>query len=672
VATNRWIELPLTAFVIAILAGCGGSTANVQNPPPPPPSKVSIIFQPQPGGSVAVGFSENVTAVVSNDPNNYGVDWSLTCQNPPNCGSLTVNGNPASHTASGAPITYTAPFSLSANSTVVEIVALATADHTQNVVAPVTITTFNSSFPAGTYILQAQGVDSSLSPYQFAAALVLDGNGNITSGEQTANYASSGSLSDANLTGSYFLGSDGRGTITINTNDSNIGLETFAFVYLSTSQALISQMDLGDAATGASAIGTMDRQTSTAAPTDGYAFVVSGTDVVKALPVVFGGILNIDSPNTISGNGSVTDEILGKKVNATALGLSGTLTAPDQFGAFTLNLSAPFGSGNKSIPLQFTGYIVDTTHIYLIETDTVASNDSPFGATAGPAIGQGTATGTLATNASFSGTYVFGIPGTDLSNANVVPNTLTAVGLFTADGTGNLNQGFTDTFLDLNTVQGSPNGGSRISAPFTGTYSVDSTGTGRATSTSITFNPEPKFGYLPAFFFYLTGNGNPPLVLEAGDNHYPSLGAGISYAQSTASAAFSGTYGFRFTQEQFGFSENDGTAELNANPNGTPQVSGLADANLGGGASQDNGFLGAFNSPGSNAPFLGTLYADPNAAFNAVFPLPPSPPMTVNYYYIDQGHGFWVETDLVDPTSPSGQVSLGYYAARTPVCDGCP
>jgi len=46
--------------------------------------------------------------------------------------------------------------------------------------------------------------------------------------------------------------------------------------------------------------------------------------------------------------------------------------------------------------------------------------------------------------------------------------------------------------------------------------------------------------------------------------------------------------------------------------------------------------------------------------------------MTVNYYYIDPGHGFWVETDLVNPTSPSGQASLGYYAARTPVCDGCP
>ena len=43
----------------------------------------------------------------------------------------------------------------------------------------------------------------------------------------------------------------------------------------------------------------------------------------------------------------MTDEILAKKLTATDLGLSGTLTTPDQFGAFTLNLTAPFGVANK-------------------------------------------------------------------------------------------------------------------------------------------------------------------------------------------------------------------------------------------------------------------------------------------------------------------------------------
>jgi hypothetical protein len=138
-------------------------------------------------------------------------------------------------------------------------------------------------------------------------------------------------------------------------------------------------------------------------------------------------------------------------------------------------------------------------------------------------------------------------------------------------------------------------------------------------------------------------------------------------------AAFTGAYGFSFVQENG--SENDGTAQMNANPTGTPQVSGLADADLGGSASQDNAFFGTFTNPTSSVPFSGTLYANPNpaqSANNNVFPLPPSPPMAVDYYFIDPDHGFWIETDLVKGNPPSGQVSFGYYAARTPVCTGCP
>ena len=687
---NRWMLILLTAFALGILAGCeGGSTANVQNPPPPPPSNITIAFQPEPSPTLNISSSENLIASVTNDPNNYGVDWSLTCGTPSNCGTLNVNGNTGSHTASGSPITYSAPSVLPSNNMIVEVVAYATADHTKNVVAPIAISTFDSGFSAGTYVLQAHGVDSSLNPYQFAAAIVLDGKGNITGGEQTANYALSGSLADANLTGSYFIGNDGRGTITIGTNDANIGgngLETFTFVYLSASRALISQMDLPitstqSAATGVSATGSMDLQASTVPPSGGYAFVISGTDVPKASPVAFGGILNIDSPNAISGNGSVVDELLGKKLNATALSLSGTLTAPDNLGSFTLNLDAPFGSTNKVIPLQFVGYIVDATHVNLIETDTVSGNASPFGLTAGFAIGQGNATGTFTTNASLSGIYVFGIPGTDLSEFNSTfglistPATFTSAGLFTADGAGNLTNGFTDTFLALNTVQGTavnPQTGAQISAPFTGTYSVDSTGTGRAASTGITFNPEPKDDYLPMLFLYLTGNGGPALVLEAGDSHYPSIGTGIAYPQSTATPALSGDYGMIFTQELSGFNENDADGPFNANSTATPpSLSGIADVNVGFGANQDQPFAGTFAAPSATGPFSGILLGTNNTLVTSVAFVPQ---IAVNYYSIDPTQGFFIETDLVNATAPEqqGQVSIGYYEARTPVCPTCP
>ena len=673
VATQRWILFLLPAAMIVSLAGCGGGSATSQNPPPPQ-SSISIAFQPEPAGSLAVGFGENLTAVVSNDSTNAGVDWSLTCQTPGNCGSLS-----ALHTASGAPTTYLAPSTIGTNNVTVEIVALATANQNRNVVAPILVSSFDSNLK-GSYVLQVQGTAANGGPtYQYAGVVVLDGNGGISSGEQTVNFLdpNTGALvskSDPILAApnSYFVGSDGRGTLTLTTGDTNIGgngVETFTLVLLGNSQAQIAQMDFGSAATGASAVGTLNPQTSTAAPSGGYAFVVSGTNVVKSLPVAFGGVFNIDQPpSTISGAGSVADEILGKKVSASAAALSGTLTAPDSFGAITLNLTASFG--NKSAPVQFTGYVVDSTHIALIETDTAAGNSSPFAATSGIAIGQGTSTGTFTGNSSFSGPYVFGVPGVDLSNSNTLPATLTSVGVFTADGSGNLTNGFTDTFLEFNTAQGTaknPQTGAQISAQFAGTYSVDSTGTGRATLSFNNFTPAPKHGYQPVFLFYLSGNGNPPLVLQGGDSSYPSIGAGIAYPQ-TAPLTFSGDYGFSFTQ-QIG-SENDGTSQLTANPQSNPpSLSGVADFNLGFGANFDQPFTGSLTAPASNGVFPGTLVGNNNVVSSLVF----TPQITGDYYAIDSTHGFFVETDLVtQDAQQNGQVSFGYYAARTPLCEGCP
>src|SRR3977135_3270276 len=75
VATSRRILLLLSATMISILTGCGGSTKTVQNPPPPPVSAVAIAFQPTPIGSIAINATAALTAVVSNDSSNGRVDW---------------------------------------------------------------------------------------------------------------------------------------------------------------------------------------------------------------------------------------------------------------------------------------------------------------------------------------------------------------------------------------------------------------------------------------------------------------------------------------------------------------------------------------------------------------------------------------------------------------------
>jgi hypothetical protein len=651
VANARRISIVLATGLSGILAGCsGGTTFNVQNPTLPIVPTVAITFQSSPPTSIPVGNTISLSAVVSNDSSNSGVDWTVTCASAGNCGSLS-----APHTASGTATVYTPPPSISGNSQPITIAAFATADHTQNVVASIAITGFAGNLK-GTYILQAQGIDSNFNPYQYAGAVVFDGNGGVTSGEQTVNFFDFNigeflSKPDAITGGSYSLGSDGRGTININTGDEDLGtggVELFSFVFLSNSQALITALPTSSLLL--SATGTMDLQTAVAAPAAGYAFVVSGTDFATGLPVATGGIFNIDSPKKISGTGSVTDQNLAGTLTAAAP-LSGTLSNPDALGAFTLNLTTPtFPTTGSS---QFTGYIVDATHIKLIESDNAQADG--IGSTVGQAIGQGSATGSFGSSAAFSGTYVFGALGQDLSAYS--PFTMTSAGVFTADGAGNVTNGAADVLLQSNSVAGTV--GVSLGGTFDGKYVVQTAGgTGRVRATFNHFSSHPLYGFSPVYMFYLTGNGNPPLVLASGDINYTFLGAGIAYPQ-TAPLTFAGPYGFSISQQNG--SENDGTGQMTAGA--TPgTLAGVVDINLASSSALlGNPFTGAFTMPGANGQFSGSITGQ-------VFEFSP---FAVNYYAVDAGHGFFVETDLADPNLPTGVVSFGYYAPRTPVCSTC-
>jgi hypothetical protein len=399
------------------------------------------------------------------------------------------------------------------------------------------------------------------------------------------------------------------------------------------------------------------------------------------MPIAFGGILNISSPTSVNG---IADEIFNKRLDpngANGVSISGSFTsAPnDSFGTVIFNLTAPFGPPNTPFTnsnLQFTAYVIDATHIQLIESDQALSTG--FGSTAGIAIGQGSAAGSFSNASLSSGTsYVFGVLGMDLSTSaqdnGALPDTWTSAGLVESNGTGDLTAGYTDASLLYNTAEGTainPQIGAQISAQITaGAYSVSPNG--RAVLNNFVLSPEPRHGYRPTLFFYLTGmsgEGHPAaLVLAAGDTsvgsvYYPSIGTGIAYQQSTAAPVFFGDYGLSFAQQNG--TENDGTGQMNVNPANTPPLSGVADASNDG---QDNDFLGTFSGPTSNVPFSGNLYANPDSTANAnAF----SVPIAVDYYYVDQDHGFWIETDLV--SAFSGQVSLGYYATRTSLCSGCP
>jgi hypothetical protein len=338
----------LTATLIAALAGCssGGGTFNVQNPPPPPPAGVSIVFHPTPPTSVVIGSATPITAVVTNDSTNAGVAWKLTCQSS-DCGTLST-----SQTQSGQATIYTPPTILSGNSEIVNISGFSIFDNTKNILASINVTAFGSNL-VGTYVFEAQGVENFL-PYQIAGAIVLDGNGHITSGQQTINFNNSAfgaleNVTDSDLSGTYFLGPDGRGTLTINTGDKDIdpdgvSPEIFGIVYLSSSQLLLSALPanyFNSTSVGLtpSGTGTMTLQTNTVLPSGGYTFAVSGADVTGTIYQAFGGILDVESNNIMTST-SVMDGLVA--INGTGLqpvfgtvAPSGTVSSPTANGVVT-------------------------------------------------------------------------------------------------------------------------------------------------------------------------------------------------------------------------------------------------------------------------------------------------------------------------------------------------
>jgi hypothetical protein len=188
-------------------------------------------------------------------------------------------------------------------------------------------------------------------------------------------------------------------------------------------------------------------------------------------------------------------------------------------------------------------------------------------------------------------------------------------------------------------------------------------GIGRVRVTPNTFSPSPVPGFHPLYIFYLTGSE--AVVLDGGDlfaaQNYASTGMGIAYPQSAGPFAFSGKYGFSLAQQSG--TESDATGQWSADSNALT-LSGLMDTSVGSSATQVNG---SFVSAGPDGRFAATL-GSPGFEFNS----PSTSGFAADFYSIDSTRGFFTETDLTDPNAPSGVVSLGYYATRTPVCAGCP
>lgn len=147
---GAWRLFPLFVIVLAALAGMAGCAVTGKTDPSSATPVITLTMTQSPPAYLSVGKAIPLSATVSNDPADAGVDWVSVCGSAPLCGSFS----PA-HTASGGTTMFTAPPEVPAHSTVT-VTALSGTNHGVQLGALVTI------FSGVTNVSITQGPPASL------------------------------------------------------------------------------------------------------------------------------------------------------------------------------------------------------------------------------------------------------------------------------------------------------------------------------------------------------------------------------------------------------------------------------------------------------------------------------------------------------------------------------
>jgi hypothetical protein len=602
----------ITATSVANPALSNSATVTVT-----PPIPISVSFATPAPASMEVNSSASLEAQILNDISaNPQVQWTVTCGGSA-CGAF----NPPT-TNNWAKAVFAAPSVIPSGSTVT-VTATSVADPTKSASATIVITPQTSTLADGTYVFQISAQPGSNA--SFITGVFVAKGGTITGGEQDTvnyqeygdsdgNYSSVGYSSFAPITGgSYSVAADGNLQIFFQQGENAVANLTGSLA--SGGHGLIAAID------GVPAGGTVDLQTSTAAPAGGYAISLYGGDGYQS-PMWIGGILNVDSQGQISGNGSLLDVVDGSAgYGGTPTGkqpiAASTVSAPDALGRITIQLNP--GASSTLQPVTLAAYVVDAQHLRLVLTgeESGYTYGSFNGVLGGSALSQGAATGKF-TAASFAGSsFVFGASGWDTHGLLQVAGVLTP----SSDGslTGTLN------WNDLNTKPQEP-------LPLTGTWTIDPTG--RVALSNLTDGS--TFNY--NLHLYLTGDGGGLLLSNDTDDVF----SGQVFQQQSSpftAASLIGMYGLNATLAPIGAASAPATGTVTASPDGDADAfAGYADT---GDGAEDFAVSGRF-APASNGVFQGTI--------TGLNPAARSTASSFTLYLIDGTQGVAIETDSTQLT----------------------
>ncbi len=613
--SRRIVLLFFAVLGLAVLSACGNG---IDKLPGVSSGALTVQITQPPPASLLAGTTAGLVANVVNDTKSGQVTWSCTPVGA--CGTF----NPST-TGYQIGTLYTAPVAppngpITPNLQYgVVITATSVTDSTKSASANVTIPQRYAFVLAGYASLGMVG------------SIILDGNGNVTSGE--ADWSQNGAYSGMSLTGTYSLDASGHGFLSLNLVNTIYGTfpQTQGITATSNSHLVIAEEDQFNGLT-IGGVGSMDLQT--AAPSfsmsqisGGYSFTLAGYSAAKSANASWGGVFTADGAGNITGG--IFDENGGGGSAYSSVPFTGTYTAPDASGRGIITLSATPDTPNAST--QYAYYIVTPGTLRLTTMTNVGN-----AANTGSAIGQGAV---ATTNSAVSGNFIFSDYGfTSIANGGEQG---AAAGQFDADGSGHITAGI----IDVNSF-----GTATTSSLAGSTYSISGSPRGTFTaSTGQTYNvylTDPTINLLDPNNTSGTGGA---LFLETD----AATTVGVVIPQSDPTAMPSGDYAIVLSDQENPPNSDGGlTGQFAVSTTNAGTYSGEGDFQ-GTGSSNATPIVGplsgTFTADGANpGRFTGSITTAP--AFPAG-PIGSATPGTenVSYYMANGSQGFIIETDSIAP-----------------------
>jgi len=587
---------------------------SIRTPPP-----LQITTASLPNGTTAMGYSGPLNATGGVPP----YTWSITAGQLPS-GLTLASQNNGTGSISGTPILVGAS-NFTVGVTDSEIPAVTKTASFSITIAPNANNLSNNALLQGPYAFLFTGFDDQGSVL-IAGQMTADGKGNITAGSEDANRVS-GIVVGATITGTYSIGSDGRGVMELISTFANQAplTEDYHLVLNSTGGGSFFE----DNSTKTSTDGSFHTHgEATFKPQQGsgftssdfaghYAFLLSGQDI-SAKPAALGGVVvaNGSSNTLLPGMGDFNDA----GTLSSAASITGTFSDISG-GRGSASLTFPLSGGQTT--LNFVFVFVSSSDLYFIECD--SNSTTGICAPGAPALNR------------LGGEMI-------LQNPGVVFGSTALQGTSVATGIAANSSGNSDVFAGLltaTTCDGSTpvmlsydenNGGTVTSSSFAGTCTIGLNGNGRAVFTGLGASPAQTH----AATAYLTGAGTGFLLGSDGE-----VTTGL-LEQQVGGPSFSNV-------------SIEGSYTLAAPFVVEPQMKNVIGQVVGNGSGDLSGVVDEIDPPGTgapnlNQPFSATLMIAANGRGSLVTTatVPPGIPATGVFYIVSPSGFRMVSTDSSD------------------------